>query len=205
MNQEYVMQSTKPSDNEIALTRTFTASRATVFAALTQVEHLVNWLNPTDMTLVTCEVDLRVGGTFRYVFQRPSGSKIEVRGSYDAIDPPHRFVYTETYDFSPLKVLVTTDLDVADDKTIFKQTLRYSSKQERDEDFDGVATSATVTYAKLERYLAQIGDELFGHDLLQCRPHFRELLPDTGHAVEAGTGAEIAYAICTTVPASTDR
>ena len=156
MNQENVMQTSKPSDNEIVLTRTFAAPRETVFAALTQAEHLVHWMKPTDMALVACEVDLRVGGTFRYVFQRPGGFKIEVRGAYEAVDPPRRFVYTETYDFSPLKVLVTTALDVADEKTVFKQTLGYSSKQERDEDFDGVATSATEAYAKLERYLAQI-------------------------------------------------
>ncbi|MGH9336887.1 MAG: SRPBCC domain-containing protein, partial [Vicinamibacteria bacterium] len=59
----------KPSDNEIVLTRTFAAPRETVFAALTQAEHLVRWMKPTDIALVACEVDLRAGGTFRYVFQ----------------------------------------------------------------------------------------------------------------------------------------
>ncbi|MCI0380952.1 MAG: SRPBCC domain-containing protein [Gemmataceae bacterium] len=151
------MQATKPKDNEIVLTRTFAAPRETVFAALTQEEHLASWLKTTDMALVDCKVDLRVGGTLRYVFQRPNGKKIEVRGAYEAVDPPRRFVYMESYDFSPLKVLVTTALDVVDDKTVFTQTLLYSSKQERDEDFDGVATSSTEAYGRLERYLAKIG------------------------------------------------
>ena len=70
-----------------------------------------------------------------------------------AVDPPRTFVYRETYDFSPLKVLVTTALDQAGSETVFKQTIVYSSKQERDDDFDGVATSATEVYANLERYL----------------------------------------------------
>jgi uncharacterized protein YndB with AHSA1/START domain len=150
------MQITKPSDNETVLTRTFAAPRETVFAALTQPEHLSRWMKATGMELAACEVDLRAGGTFRSVFQRPNGRRIEVRGAYEAVDPPHRFVYTETYDFSPLRIHVTTDLDAAGRETVFRQTLVYSSKQERDEDFDGVATSATEAYAELERYLTQI-------------------------------------------------
>jgi len=147
------MQATKPSDREIVLTRTFAAPRQSVFDALTQANHLVHWMRPTNMSLVTCEVDLRAGGSFRYVFQRPRGARIEVRGAYETVDPPRQFVYTETYDFSPLKVLVTTALDQPGSETVFKQTIAYSSKQERDDDFDGVASSATEVYATLERYL----------------------------------------------------
>jgi len=150
---ESTMQATKPSDREIVLTRTFAAPRQTVFDALTQANHLVHWMKPTNMSLVTCEVDLRAGGSFRYVFQRPRGARMEVRGAYKTVDPPHRFVYTETYDFSPLKVLVTTALDQVGGDTVFKQTIAYSSKHQRDDDFDGVATSATEVYANLERYL----------------------------------------------------
>ena len=147
------MQATKPSDREIVLTRTFAAPRQIVFEALTQANHLVHWMKPTIASLVTCEIDLRAGGSFRYVFQRPSGATIEVRGAYESVDPPRRVVYTETYDFSPLKVLVTTTLDQSGSETVFKQTMVYSSKQERDADFDGVATSATEVYANLERYV----------------------------------------------------
>ena len=117
------MQATRPSDNEIVLTRTFAAPLKTVFAALTEPQHLVRWMQTTDMSLVACEVDLRVGGTFRYVFQRRSGARIEVRGAYEAVDPRRGFTYRETYDFSPLKVLVSTELDAAGEETIFKQTL----------------------------------------------------------------------------------
>lgn len=148
------MQASKPSDREIVLTRTFAAPPQAVFAALTEAKHIVNWMKPTNMSLVRCEVDLRAGGSFRWVFQRPSGARIEVIGAYDAVDPPRLFAYTETYDFSPLKVLVTTVLEQAGRDTVFKQRITYSSKQERDEDFDGVATSATEVYAGLERYLA---------------------------------------------------
>ena len=144
----------KPSDNEIVLTRTFEAPRAAVFAALTRAEHLVHWMETEGMTLVACETNPKAGGTFRYVFQRPSGAKLEVRGSYEAMDPPRQFVYTETYDFSPLSVLVTTTLEEDGAKTVLQQMLRYSSKRERDEDYDGVVSSATEAFSRLERYLA---------------------------------------------------
>ena len=150
---EGILEVTKPSDREIVLTRTFAAARQTVFDALTQANHIVHWMKPTIMPLVSCEVDLRAGGSFRYVFQRPRGAKIEVRGAYLTVDPPQRWVYTETYDFSPLKVLITTALDQVGSETVFKRTMMYSSKQERDDDFEGVASSATEVYANLERYL----------------------------------------------------
>lgn len=156
-NQEDAMHIDRRSENEIVLARKFRADRETVFAALTQANHLVNWMQPSNMALVACEVDLRVGGSFRYVFRRPGGTELEVRGTYEAVDAPARFTYTETYDFSPLEVLVRTVLEIADEATLFKQTLSYPSKQQRDDDFDGVATSAREAYAKLDRYLAQIG------------------------------------------------
>ena len=63
-------------------------------------------------------------------------------------------MYTETYDFSPLRVSVTTILEPSKRQTLFEQTLTYSSKQERDADFEGVATSSSEAYASLERHLA---------------------------------------------------
>jgi uncharacterized protein YndB with AHSA1/START domain len=107
------------------------------------------------MALVTCEVDPRVGGRLRYVFERPSGRRVEVRGTFEAVEPPHRYVYRETYDFSPLEVLVTTTLEESGGKTTFTQTLLYRSRQERDQDFPGVAASSKEAYAQLALYLAR--------------------------------------------------
>ena len=114
------MQASKPSDNQIVLTQAFAAPREAVFAALTQPEQILAWMKPSHMTLVACEVDLRVGGKLRYVFERPNGRKIEVRGVFEAVDPPRRFAYAESYDFSPLKVQVSTELQAAGEKTRFR-------------------------------------------------------------------------------------
>jgi uncharacterized protein YndB with AHSA1/START domain len=149
------MNALKVSDDEIVLTRTFPASPQVVFDALTLAEHLPRWMRSTGMTLVACEVDPRPGGAFRWVFQRLNGRQLEVRGVYHSFDRPRSFGYTETYDFSPLEVRVTTELAEVESGTALRQQLRYRSKQERDDDFDGVASSAAEGYGNLERYLSE--------------------------------------------------
>ena len=98
------------------------------------------------MPLAETHVDGRPSGSFRYVFQRPSGKQIEVRGAYQTFD----------HDFSPLRIDVTTALDDVSGETRLTQTLRYASARERDEDFVGVSTSSREAYAKLARYLSKM-------------------------------------------------
>lgn len=148
------MQVSKPSDTETVLEQKFNAPRTAVFAALTQPGHLLRWLGSAEMALVGCDVDLRVGGRLRYVFQRAGGRQIEVRGAIEAVQSPSLLTYRESYDFSPLEILVTTTLDEADGVTTLVQRLQYDSKRERDEDYDGVATSSAGAYERLARYLA---------------------------------------------------
>lgn len=148
-----VMHVSVGSDREIVLTREFVAPREVVFDALTQTKHLVGWLKPMHLTPVDFDVDLRRGGSLRYVFERPSGARMEVRGTYQVVEAPRRLVYLETYDFSPLQVRVATTLHESANGTRFEQTLTYASKDERDADFDGVTTSAAQVYDELERYL----------------------------------------------------
>jgi uncharacterized protein YndB with AHSA1/START domain len=146
---------TKTAHREILVEGTFAVPRRRMFEAITQPDHLKQWMNASGMSLAEVQVDGRAGGSFRYLFQRPSGRKIEVRGAYRAFDPPRGFAYLESYDFSPLQIEVTTSLEEATGGTRFTQTLRYFSTRERDEDFDGVATSSREAYANLARYLAR--------------------------------------------------
>ena len=145
----------RPSENEIVLSRTFSAPPERVFAALTQPNRIARWMKSTGMELVACEVDLRVGGALRYVFVRPSGRQLEVRGTFQVVDAPRRIVYSESYDFSPLKVLVTTTLKKEGATTEFRQSLQYATKVERDADYDGVVTSSAEAHRELEQYLSQ--------------------------------------------------
>src|SRR5437899_6077668 len=85
----------------------FAAPRQKVFDALTRADQVPRWFQPKQMSLVSYEADLRVGGSFRYIFQRPSGTRLEMGGVYRELAAPHRWVYTEKYSFSPLTLLVT--------------------------------------------------------------------------------------------------
>jgi len=146
-------QAVKRSDREIVITRSFAAPRQTVFDALTRREQLARWFQPVQMTLVTYEPDLRPGGTTRYVFRRPSGKTLEMHHVYQEVEPPRRWTHTETYDFSQLRLSVTTVLSESNGLTTLTQTMLYPSRQERDADFDAVASSAAEIYPKLELYL----------------------------------------------------
>lgn len=144
---------TMPNDTEIVISRTLEVPPARVFAALTEAAHIRRWMKGPDITLESVDVDLRVGGTIRQVFVRPSGRRLEVFGTYEVVDPPTRVVHVETYGFSPLRIVVTATLDAVPGGTRFTQTIRYATKAERDTDFPGVKASGDVAYAALARYL----------------------------------------------------
>src|SRR5213593_2245886 len=67
------LQVTTPTDREIVLTRVFDAPRRLVFDALTKPELLTRWFGPRGWSLVVCEVDLRVGGAWRFVLPAADG------------------------------------------------------------------------------------------------------------------------------------
>jgi uncharacterized protein YndB with AHSA1/START domain len=152
-NQPNTVRAEKRNNRAIVVEGTFTVPRQTLFDALTQPDQLKHWMSAGGMTLSEAHVDGRVGGMFRYVFKRPDGRPIEVRGAYRTFDPPTGFTYLETYDFSPLTIDVTTTLAQVTGGTAYTQTLRYFSSKERDEDFPGVASSAQEAFARLAEYL----------------------------------------------------
>ena len=147
-------QIAKPSDREIVITRAFAAPPQKVFDAMTKPDEVPRWFESTRMTLERYEADVKAGGAFRYVFRRPSGAKLEMRGVFEQVDAPRRWVHTETYDFSPLRLLVTLTLEESGGKTLLTQTILYPSKEERDGDFDAVAGSVAV-FEKLDPYSRQ--------------------------------------------------
>ncbi|MGH8252218.1 MAG: SRPBCC family protein [Steroidobacteraceae bacterium] len=146
------MRALKPSEKVIVLERRLAARPPEVFAALTEPPSLRQWMGTAEMALISCDVDLRAGGSFRYTFRRGART-MEVRGAYESVEAPHRFVYAESYDFSPLRLTVATELTDAADGTTLRQTLIYKSKGDRDGDFDGVAASSAEAFTRLDRYL----------------------------------------------------
>lgn len=126
---------TTPTDREIAMTRTFDAPRHLVFDAWTRPELLTRWLGVVGgWSSVVCEVDLKVGGAFRFVWRGPDGSEMGMRGVYREIVAPERIVSTELFDdpWYDGEAVGTIVLVEAGGTTTVTQTVRYASKEVRD-------------------------------------------------------------------------
>lgn len=125
---------TTPSDHEIAMSRTFNAPRHLVFDAHTRPELLKRWLGPRSWTMVECEIDLRVGGSYRYVWQGPGGAVMGMCGVYREVVRPERIVATEQFDESWYsgEALSTVSLSEHGGVTTLTLTARYESQAVRD-------------------------------------------------------------------------
>lgn len=146
-------------DREIVMTRIVDAPRRLVFDAFTKPELLKRWLlGPDGWSMPVCEVDLRVGGRYRYVWRHDAnGSEMGMGGVYQEIVPPERLVSTEEFDdpWYPGKGLGTLVLTEENGRTRVVQTIRYESREAR----DGVLKSpmesgVEASYARLESMLA---------------------------------------------------
>ncbi len=90
---------TTPTDCEISMSRVFDAPRSLVFEALTKPELVKRWLTgPPGWSMTVCEIDLKVGGSYRFVWTGTDGTVMGIRGVYREILPPERFVNTEVFD-----------------------------------------------------------------------------------------------------------
>ncbi|NGM11729.1 SRPBCC family protein [Verrucosispora sioxanthis] len=123
-----------PGDREIVLSRVFDAPAQLVFAAFTRPELLVRWYGARGWQLVGCEVDLRVGGRWRFESQGPDGERMVQRGVYRTINPPHGLVCTERFDDQsyPGETLVSHTFTELAGRTTVTTALRYATPEGRD-------------------------------------------------------------------------
>ena len=149
-----------PSDREITLTRVFTAPRALVFDALTKPELVKRWmLGNMGASMPMCEIDLRVGGAYRFVWRNPDGSEFAMNGVYREIVRPDRIVTTQRFDtpWLPGESVLTTTLVENGGKTTFTSTTLYDSVETRDKMLkSGMESGASASYDRLEECLASI-------------------------------------------------
>jgi uncharacterized protein YndB with AHSA1/START domain len=125
---------TTPSDREIVMSRAFSAPRALVFDAWTKPHLLKRWYGAHGWDLVVCEVDLRVGGAWRYVSRGPDGTEMTQRGVCREVVPPERLVTTQRFDppWSSGQCLVTTTFVENAGRTTVTTSVRYPSRGARD-------------------------------------------------------------------------
>lgn len=145
---------TTPTEREIVLTRVFNAPRRMVFDAFTKPELLKRWFGPRGWELVVCEIDLRVGGTFRFVLRGPDGRDMGMRGVYREITPPERSVHMESFDDYPGESQVTTVMVEQGGRTTMTATVLYPSREVRDIVIStGMEHGAAESYDKLAELL----------------------------------------------------
>ena len=156
------LQITTPSDREIAMTRVFNAPRHLVFDAMTKAELVKKWLlGPPGWTMPVCEIDLRVGGHYRYVWRRESsGKEMGMGGVYREIVPQERLVCTELFDeaWYAGESLITTTLVEQGGRTTMTTTMLYVSKEVRDGILkSGMESGVAASYDRLAELLASTG------------------------------------------------
>jgi uncharacterized protein YndB with AHSA1/START domain len=123
-----------PGDRDIVLIRSFDAPRELVWKALTAPELLVRWYGARGWLLVECEVDLRVGGAWRFVSRGAAGERLGQSGVFVEVVPHGRLVATEVFDAQsyPGESLVTRELVDAGGRTTLTTTVRLPSAAARD-------------------------------------------------------------------------
>jgi uncharacterized protein YndB with AHSA1/START domain len=152
-------KTTTPSDREIVLTRLFDAPRALVFEAMTKPEHVRRWWGILDEhhSVPVCEIDLRRGGTWRFLGKGPSG-EFGFHGEYREIVPPERIVFTEIFDpFPDVESIVTATFTEERGKTRLTVTCLYPSMEVRDTVIaTGMERGAGISYDRLEELVAEL-------------------------------------------------
>jgi uncharacterized protein YndB with AHSA1/START domain len=147
-----------PSDVEITITCLFNAPLDLVFEALTKPEHVKQWWGVfADHYVSLCEIDLRVGGAWRFVSTTPRGD-VEFYGVYREIQKPSRLVNTEIFAMFPdAESVVTTSLTREGNKTRITAVCRYPSQEVRDTVLkSGMETGAAASYDAMENVLAKV-------------------------------------------------
>jgi uncharacterized protein YndB with AHSA1/START domain len=126
---------TTPSDREIAMTRTFDAPSRLVYDAWTKPDLLKRWLGVRGgWSMAVCEIDLKVGGHYRYVWRGPKGKEMGMGGVYREVVPGERLVATEKFDDAWYEgdAVDTTVFVEKGGRTTVTTTVLYSSKEARD-------------------------------------------------------------------------
>jgi uncharacterized protein YndB with AHSA1/START domain len=126
---------TLPSDTQILITREFDAPRHLVFRAYTTPELVKRWWHANRGEMTVCEIDLRVGGEWRYVMVA-DGDEVGFHGEYRQIVPDERLVSTEVYEGIPdaeqHAALDTLTLTEVDGRTLLRILVEHPTKEGRD-------------------------------------------------------------------------
>jgi len=124
---------TLPSDREILITRQFDAPASLVFKAFTTPELVRRWWGFDTSEWLVCDIDLREGGSWRYVTREAGGFEVAFHGEYRTIEAPHRIVSTEVFEGVPDAAALNTSVFEEDaGLTTMTITVVHDSQEHRD-------------------------------------------------------------------------
>ena len=149
---------TTPTDREIHVVREFDAPRERVFAVYTDPELIPEWYGPRGTTTVVDHMDVRPGGSWRFVMRSSDGSESGFRGTYREISAPERIVQTFEWEGMPGHVSVETAVfEDLGDRTKVTTTSLFHTTEERDGMLgSGMEGGMQETYARLDELLARL-------------------------------------------------
>jgi uncharacterized protein YndB with AHSA1/START domain len=158
MNDTETLKVTANGDREIVMARVFDAPRRLVFDACTKPELVKRWLlGPDGWSMPVCEIDLRVGGRYRYVWRRDrDGKEMGMGGVYREIVAPERIVSTEEFDdpWYPGDAVGTLTLVEQGGRTTLTQTMLYDTRETRDAILKSpMQSGVAVSYDRLAELL----------------------------------------------------
>jgi uncharacterized protein YndB with AHSA1/START domain len=147
-------------DRDVVFTRAFNASRALVFDCMTKPELVKRWLlGPPGWTMPVCEIDLRVGGRYRYVWRNEDGRDMGMGGVFKAIVAPEKIVATELFDedWTGGETLTTSVLSEAAGRTILTTTVVYANEAARKGALvSGMSDGMEMSYDHLDALLVTV-------------------------------------------------
>jgi uncharacterized protein YndB with AHSA1/START domain len=124
---------TLPADEQILITREFEAPKHLVFKAWTTPELVKRWWHANRGEMTVAEIDLRVGGAWRYVMVTPDGVEVAFHGVFREIVPNERIVTTEVFEGMPgAEAVDTLMLSEVDGRTLVTILVQHESKEHRD-------------------------------------------------------------------------
>ncbi|MCB8907238.1 MULTISPECIES: SRPBCC domain-containing protein [unclassified Streptomyces] len=148
---------TTPADRELVITRTFDAPPARVWEAWTVPAHVREWYGVSGLTTTVVDIDLRVGGAWRWGQTAPEGQQIVFSGRYEDVVPVERLDYTEVFeqmpDGDPVRVTLTFDA-TPDGGTALTSTSFWPSNEIRDQSLAaGMEAGVREQYDRLAEHL----------------------------------------------------
>lgn len=151
-----------PTDTQILITREFDGPKHLVWKAYTTPELIKRWWAGANGTVTSVEVDLRVGGSYRYVMAAgDDGFEVAFHGEFQEIKATDRLVNTEVYEGAPEgTAVVTTTFTEVDGRTTLTQLCDYGVKEIRDAVIEsGMEGGMQSSYDEMEKVVVSLSGE----------------------------------------------